>query len=87
MSILAVGNLLITANFVSDDAEWVVTYDFNAMNWRIRLKGQFVTPHGANETGLAGKTVRTRGIEEYLRKLALFDADPAFEFDGVIPDI
>lgn len=87
MSILPVGTLDFMANFVSDDAESVVTYEFRAMNARTTLKGQFVTPHGAKATGLAGKSVRMHGVNEHLRKLASVDADGAFEFDGVIPDI
>ncbi|MCW8208435.1 carboxypeptidase regulatory-like domain-containing protein [Verminephrobacter aporrectodeae subsp. tuberculatae] len=81
------GSFWMQLHFSSNDSEFIVNYDMQVSKAETRLSGNLLSERGDPVTSLAGRKVLLNGVNTRTRAVAVLDANGAFAFEHVLPDV
>ncbi|WP_265663975.1 hypothetical protein [Verminephrobacter aporrectodeae] len=73
--------------FAAKDGEFAASYDMQVSKAETRLSGNLLSERGDPVTSLAGREVLLNGVNTQTRAVAVLDANGAFAFEHVLPDV
>ncbi|WP_265655508.1 hypothetical protein [Verminephrobacter aporrectodeae] len=73
--------------FSANDGEFAVGYEMLVSKTETRLSGNLLSERGDPVTSLAGRKVLLNGVNTQMRAVAVLDANGAFAFEHVLPDV
>ncbi|MCW5258241.1 carboxypeptidase regulatory-like domain-containing protein [Verminephrobacter aporrectodeae subsp. tuberculatae] len=87
LGVLPNGDFVMTLNFLSKDYEFAALYDIRVIKTETRLSGKLLSEQGDPVTSLAGRKVLLKGPNTQIRAVAVVDANGAFAFKNILPDV